>query len=143
MIYLILGYSHKNEIHPILKKRLDLFIKLYKIGDKVILSGGNPNKNAHTEAFMMSQYLRQTIPKKDIIIENKSVSTKENINFSLKFITKTVTLITSSWHMKRVKRIVKNLEKNNDIKFLFRSSRVLPANKEESLLIKNEKINII
>ena len=57
--YIVLGYRLKknNKIHPILKKRLDLFIKLYKKGDKVILCGGNAAKTNHTEAYVMSKYI--------------------------------------------------------------------------------------
>jgi len=60
--YVILGYKLNKNIHPILKKRLDTFIKLYKKGDKVILCGGKTSKNKHTENLgyrgMMEQYLR-------------------------------------------------------------------------------------
>jgi uncharacterized SAM-binding protein YcdF (DUF218 family) len=129
MIYVVLGYKlHKNEIHPILKKRLDLFIKLYKTGDKVILSGGNPHNNKHTEAFMMSKYIRQNskITKKNIIIENKSKSTIENIKFSMKILynenIKIVTIISSSKHLIRIKKIVKDLTERK-IKVLYRSSK--------------------
>jgi uncharacterized SAM-binding protein YcdF (DUF218 family) len=126
MIYVVLGYKlHKNEIHPILKKRLDLFIKLYKTGDKVILSGGNPHNNKHTEAFMMSKYIRQNskITKKNIIIENKSKSTIENIKFSMKILynenIKIVTIISSSEHLIRIKKIVKYFNERK-IKVLYR-----------------------
>ena len=46
--YVILGFrlNKNNKIHPILKKRLDFFIKKYKKGDKVILSGGNNSLRA-------------------------------------------------------------------------------------------------
>jgi uncharacterized SAM-binding protein YcdF (DUF218 family) len=144
--YIILGYILKknNKIHPILKKRLDSFIKLYKKGDKVILCGGNTAKTTHTEAYVMSKYIHEktTINKKDIILENKSLDTNENINFLMKILIKNkinnVTLITSSWHMKRVRKIVKYFNENK-IVFLYRSSRALyPTNKDEKKMAKDE-----
>lgn len=144
--YIVLGYILKknNKIHPILKKRLDLFIKLYKKGDKVILCGGNAAKTIHTEAYMMSKYIQEktNINKQDIILENKSLDTNENIIFLMKILIKNkinnVTLITSSWHMKRVREIVNYFNERN-IKFLYRSSRILyPENKDEKNIAKDE-----
>jgi len=144
--YVILGYKLNKNIHPILKKRLDTFIKLYKKGDKVILCGGKTSKNKHTEAYMMSKYIRENTDIKDIILENKSLDTNENIHFLMKILIKNsinnVTLITSSWHMKRVKNIVRK-KNERKITFFYRSSRVLHKNKDEineirkNLLFKN------
>jgi len=137
-IYAILGYKLHNNIHPILKKRLDKFIKLYKNGDKVILCGGNSESN------VMSNYIQTKLKilKKNIILEKKSTDTIENIKFLLKILNKKkfkkVYLITSSWHMKRVKYIVKCYNKKKI--FIFQSSRILnPPNKDEKILIKEEK----
>jgi len=155
--YAVLGYKSLNDkIHPILKKRLDRFIKLYNKGDKVILCG--------KESYAMSKYIQTVldISKKDIILENKSEDTIENIKFLLKILKKkkirNVSLITSSWHMKRVKYIIKYIEnhivnhivnyilnkgknaKNAKTKFTFYSSRILnPPNKEEMKQAKKEQ----
>ena len=147
--YVILGYTldNNNKIHPILKKRLDKFIKLYKNGDKVILCGGKKNRN-RTESYIMSKYIldKITISKKYIIFENKSIDTTENIVFLLKILKKenikNVSLITSSWHMKRVKYIIKNYNKKNS--FTFFSSHILhPSNKDEKNQLKKEKQKLI
>jgi uncharacterized SAM-binding protein YcdF (DUF218 family) len=144
--YVILGYILKknNKIHPILKKRLDVFIQLYKKGDNVILCGGNTSNTTHTESYIMSKYIQENIniDKKYIIIENKSLDTNENIKFLMKILLKhkinNVTLISSSWHMKRVREIV-NFFNERNIKFLYRSSRALyPPNKDEKNLAKDE-----
>ena len=144
--YVILGFKLKNnKIHPILKKRLDLFIKLYKKGDKVILCGSKKPNTLHSEAYMMSKYIQKNsiVEKKDIIIENKSLDTNENIIFVMKILKKhkinNVTLITSSWHMKRVRKVVEHFNKDN-VNFLYRSTRIMyPKNKNETKLAKDEK----
>ena len=148
--YVILGRKCKNDIiHPILKKRLDTFIKIYKKGDSVILSGGKTPKNKHTEAYLMSKYIRKyiNISKKNIITENKSLDTIDNICFTLKKINKnnikSVTLITSSWHMKRVKLIV-NFFNIYNIKFYYYSSKVIsPINNDEKYEKNQEKNKIL
>lgn len=83
-IYIIPGKKlNKNStISNDLKKRLDFCIKKYKKGDFIIVSGGNIAKTQHTEAYMMKKYLIDmgNIPDFFILKENKSLSTKENIN---------------------------------------------------------------
>ena len=144
--YVILGFrlNKNNKIHPILKKRLDFFIKKYKKGDKVILSGGNPSKNTHTEAFIMSKYIKKhlNIKKSHILLESRSLNTQENIFFILKILAKynidTISLITSSWHLKRVKTLFKKMsERKINIGYLG-SKKLLPRNKTEINSIKKE-----
>ena len=146
--YVILGFrlNKNNKIHPILKKRLDFFIKKYKKGDKVILSGGNPKKNTHTEAFIMSKYIKKhlDIKKNHILLENRSLNTQENVFFILKKLDKyninTISLITSSWHLKRVKTLFKKLsERKINISYLG-SRKLIPKNKTEINLIQKEKL---
>ena len=144
--YVIFGYklNKNNKIHPILKKRLDLFISKYKKGDKVILSGGNTNKNTHTQAYIMSKYIRKyiDIKKKEILIENKSLDTIQNILFTFKILKKKnirkFTIISSIWHLNRIKKIINNIsERSLDITFLG-SEKIYPENKKETSLIKSE-----
>ena len=146
--YVILGYrlNKNNKIHPILKKRLDFFIKKYKKGDKVILSGGNPRKNTHSEAFIMSKYIKKhlDIKKNHILLENRSLNTQENVLFILKILDKyninNVWLITSSWHLKRVKTLFKKMsERKINISYLG-SRKLIPKNKTETKLIQKEKL---
>ena len=146
--YVILGFrlNKNNKIHPILKKRLDFFIKKYKKGDKVILSGGNPNKNTHSEAFIMSKYIKKhlDIKKNHILLENRSLNTQENVLFILKILDKyninNVSLITSSWHLKRVKTLFKKMsERKINIGYIG-SRKLIPKNKTETKLIQKEKL---
>jgi hypothetical protein len=144
--YVILGYklNKNNKIHPILKKRLDLFIKKYKKGDKVIVTGGNTNNNTHTEAYMMAKYIKENtdIIKKDITLENKSLDTIQNILFTFKILKKKnirkFTIISSIWHLNRIKKIIDYIsERSLDITLLG-SEKIHPENKKETSLIKRE-----
>ena len=113
-IILILG----NKLLPtgnmtkILKDRLDSAIKHYKKNDIFLVSGGNIAKTSHTEAYVMKKYLLSKLPNAEVISESKSLSTKENIQYSkniLKDYTCQVLLVTSSNHLKRVRKLVKGL----------------------------------
>tara|TARA_B100000795_G_scaffold79144_1_gene56706 strand:+ start:284 stop:760 length:477 start_codon:yes stop_codon:yes gene_type:complete len=146
VFYVIFGYklNKNNKIHPILKKRLDLFISKYKKGDKVILSGGNTNKNTHTQAYIMSKYIRKHIDinKNHILLENKSLDTTENVIFSFKIFKKQhiqkITIISSIWHLNRIKKIIDYVsERRMNIKYVG-SEKINPENKKELRLIKKE-----
>jgi len=146
VFYVIFGYklNKNNKINPILKKRLDLFISKYKTGDKVILSGGNTNKNTHTQAYIMSKYIRKHIDinKNHILLENKSLDTTENIIFSFKILKKKnmrkFTIISSRWHLNRIKKIIDYVsERRMNIKYVG-SEKISPEYKKELRLIKKE-----
>ena len=148
VFYVIFGYklNKNNKIHPILKKRLDLFISKYKKGDKVILSGGNTNKNTHTQAYIMSKYIRKYIDinKNHILLENKSLNTIENVIFSFKIFKKQnirkITIISSIWHLDRIKKIIDYVsERSLKVEYLC-SEKIIPENKKETSLIKKEMI---
>ena len=146
--YVIFGYklNKNNKIHPILKKRLDLFINKYKKGDKVILTGGNTNNNTHTQAYIMSKYIRKRIDIKNITLENKSLDTIQNIVFTFKILKKKnirkVTIISSIWHLNRIKKIIDYVsERKMDITY-FGAKKILPKNIEEIKGIKLEINNI-
>ena len=87
--YIIFGHTltKTGKISRELKTRLDLFLKKDNLISKIIVSGGNVAKVAHTEAFQMKQYLVLNGVHKDrIISESKSNNTFENIKFSLDLI---------------------------------------------------------
>lgn len=93
--------------------RVDAGIKLYqeKKVKKILVSGksGYLNHPKKTEAQEMYEYLtKQGIPKEDILIEDASKSTKENVLYSLQLLEKdydikslSYILITSDFHLKR------------------------------------------
>ena len=146
--YVIFGFklNKNNKIHPILKKRLDFFIKKYKKGDKVILSGGNPNKNTHSEAFIMAKYIKShlNINKNEIMLENRSLNTQDNVIYILKIANKfninSFSLITSSWHLKRVKTLFNKFSERKIKIHYFGSKKITPENKIETRLIEKEKL---
>ena len=99
---------------------------------------GNNIKNIPEANIMQTWLLRNNVSKSDIIVENKSKYTAENIfnvNEILKKLTniKNITLITSDWHIKRVKVLSKIM--NRKIKFIG-----VKTNKPSSWLI-NRKVN--
>lgn len=143
--YVIFGYklNKNNKIHSILKKRLDFFIKKYRKGDKVILTGGKVN-NTHTQAYIMSKYIKKhtTIEKKQILLENKSLNTIENVIYSFKLLKKAninkFTIISSKWHLNRIKKIIDYVSERSFDITLLGSKKIHPENKKEISLIKNE-----
>ena len=115
-IVIILGekLNRDGSISSILKHRLDKFINMRnKRKYNIIVSGGKVEKKAHhTEAYKMKKYLINigNISKDKIITENKSQNTIENALFLKKIISKysnikSITIITSKFHIKRVKYI--------------------------------------
>jgi len=113
-ILVVLG----NRLHDdgtmtdILKHRLDTAFKLYptKIANgqgKILVTGGIANtKAAKAEGDLMAEYLvSKGVPTEDIIIENKSRTTRENAKFSAPIIKELqpseVIICSSQYHIER------------------------------------------
>lgn len=118
-IYIILGHRlyENTKISFILKKRLSKCIEIAKKNDIILVAGGNPSKQDHTEAYMMKKYIMEHSQIKNIIMENKSYTTVENfknINNILKKLNmrniNKIYIITSKFHMPKAKRISKYYE---------------------------------
>jgi len=95
-----------ERVTPLLASRIRKGIKVYKAnpGSKLIMSGGQGPDEVVSEAFAMKNYaLEQGINENDIILEDKSTSTKENIIFSKKFIPsdKSFAVVTNYYHVYR------------------------------------------
>jgi uncharacterized SAM-binding protein YcdF (DUF218 family) len=92
---------------PALKERCQTALMLYKQGkvDYLLLSGG-PEDNGITEAASMKNYLvAHGVPSTQLILEERSTNTKENLQNSAailqqKHFTK-ITIITHDYHMYR------------------------------------------
>ncbi len=108
--------------------RLDQAIKLYqqKKIKKILVSGGIGFLSLnrwHKEASKMSPYLiAKGIPQEDIIIENKSRNTNENIQNSLQILSHfydlnkiNLLLITSDFHLQRCTKLTANLLKKSQV----------------------------
>lgn len=70
-----------NRITPLLKGRVDKALTLYReSGKPLVLSGGKGGGEQITEAQCMHDYLvTQGIPEEDMILEDQSATTKENL----------------------------------------------------------------
>ena len=69
-----------SEIHDELKGRLDVAIKLFNSGSKLLLSGGitNHDLNRSEAQFMKDYCIANGIPEASIILEEKSLDTIGN-----------------------------------------------------------------
>ncbi|MNC24481.1 vancomycin high temperature exclusion protein [compost metagenome] len=105
---------------PGLKERLDYGLGLYRDGKftRFIVSGGLDQADyKYTEAEGMKNYLvEQGVPEAAIILENKSTSTYENLQFSQKLMQShglnTAVIITHNFHGQRALEIARELNYN-------------------------------
>ncbi|MGX7265317.1 YdcF family protein [Enterococcus crotali] len=107
--------SSKDNAYPstVLKERLDAaipYLKKYP-NTTVIVCGGQGNDEPDSEANVMAEYLRVNgISQKQILIEDTSTRTKENIlNAQKKQKLGNTVLVTSDFHMYRSKLLAKRL----------------------------------
>lgn len=107
-------------VYDVMFKRADAAIALYKDGivKKLLLTGGVGYLSTHrkeSEANVMKKYMIASgINSNDIIIEDKSRNTYENVKNSLKIINnipniKKVIIVTSDFHLKRCKAMLKKM----------------------------------
>lgn len=91
--------------------RLIHTLQLYKMGKikKILISGGHYfEEDIHEGREMKKIFVWAGIPEEDIILEEKSLNTRENALFSAKilqehFADKSYLLITSAFHLRRAK----------------------------------------
>lgn len=107
--------TSKNNAYPstVLKERLDASIPYLKKYPKatVIVCGGQGSDEPDSEANVMAEYLRSNgISQKQILIEDTSTRTKENIqNAQKKQALGNTVIVTSDFHMYRSKLLAKRL----------------------------------
>jgi uncharacterized SAM-binding protein YcdF (DUF218 family) len=96
------------EVSPVFKERINHGIDLYRKGKvrKLIFTGGQGNKDEPTESSAARQYaLQREIPAGDILIEEKSHTTYENILYAKQLAdaqgVKKVLIVSDPLHMKR------------------------------------------
>lgn len=96
-----------EEVTPLLASRIDKVIAVYRKnqGSKLIMSGGQGADEVISEAQAMTNYaLKQGIPLYDILLENQSTNTKENIRFSVAMMEedkKQFAIVTNHYHLFR------------------------------------------
>lgn len=147
---IILGNRLRSTwIHPELKGRMDVGIKVFKdtSAKYLILSGGKTNPLVNlSEAEVMKDYaLMKGIPPEAIILEQNSMDTIGNAYFTRKIIDKLgcfdIYVVSSCYHMRRAKFIFemcygKNYNMFFDYCFPFRNQN---AEKKEKDSIKFAK----
>ena len=103
----------------VLQYRLDKAYQYLKENKntKCIVSGGQGKNEKYSEAKIMSDYLiKKGIKKGRIILEDKSTTTKENLQYSSKYFDKnneTIGIVTNNFHLFRSTYIAKKLEFKN------------------------------
>lgn len=85
-VAVILGAAtYHGEVSPVYRERLNHGVNLYQQGyiKKVIVTGGIGEENEQSDAFAAKQYMiSQGIPEADILTEEKSTITQENLENS-------------------------------------------------------------
>lgn len=132
--------------HPeYLSFRVQKAIDLYKSGniEKIILSGGigkKDNVSTESEAIKMKRIaLAQGIPESDLILEDKSTTTIENVQNVAKYFEeinyegKEIILISSIWHMRRCLAIAQ--------KYLSNFEKFYPAPAHDNVAEENSWMN--
>lgn len=113
------GLMNGTEVTPLLSGRIQKGIEAYRQnpGSKLVFSGGKGNDEALPEGEAMKRYAIQNgIPEEDILVENQSVSTRENLQFSYRLIqqdaqedTGNLLVVTNRYHVFRALLLAKHL----------------------------------
>ncbi len=111
------GIQKDGSVTPLLKSRLDKALDWYHKTNhgKFIVSGGQGNDEVISEAEAMKRYLMSCgIQESEILLENKSTTTKENLLFSKKLMKEDSTCVvsTSDFHVLRTAFLTKDLGLN-------------------------------
>jgi len=101
---------------PFFKERLEEALKLYKegYGRYIIISGGKGPGESISEAEAGKRYfLEKGVASKNILLDNKSFSTYENLLFSKEIMEKnslkTAIIVSNKFHLKRASVIAKRI----------------------------------
>ncbi|MBQ9990702.1 MAG: YdcF family protein [Lachnospiraceae bacterium] len=119
-IAIILGAAASDsEVSPVFRERINHGIWLYENGyvKKLLLTGGTASGNNHSDAHMAMQYaLSQDIPEKDILLEEESTITMENLDNAKVIMEEegysSAIIVSDPLHMKRSMYLAQQGEKN-------------------------------
>ncbi|HVE57624.1 MAG TPA: YdcF family protein [Pyrinomonadaceae bacterium] len=114
---IVLGAAVWGErLSPVFQERVNHALNLYRAKriKKIIFTGGQGNADEETEAESARRFaISDGIPPEDILIEDKSTSTYENLAFAKPIAEangiKTVLLVSDPLHLKRSVEIAKSL----------------------------------
>ncbi len=100
---------------PVFEERIKHGIWLYKNGyvSKLIFTGGQGENEEYSESFIAKNYtIKNLVPSDDILIEEKSTITQENILYAAQIVKenniRTVILVSDPLHMKRAMLMAKD-----------------------------------
>ncbi|HFI0715122.1 TPA: YdcF family protein [Streptococcus suis] len=104
-----------DKVTPLLASRIDKGIAVYQKhpGSKLIMSGGQGPDEIIAEGQAMANYaMEQGIPAEDIIIENQSTNTEENLKFSYALMQpgSRFALVTNYYHVFRALLLARQLK---------------------------------
>lgn len=116
-VAIVLGAGIEDSIpSPIFKERINHSIYLYENGyvEKIIFTGGKTEKNKLSEASVAKKYAEsQGIQSQDILIEEQSKITYENLKFAKELMKEnklnSALIISDPLHMKRAMLMAKDL----------------------------------
>lgn len=113
------GLVKGNKIPPLLANRVDKGIDAFRENENSILifSGGRGEDETVAEGEAMKDYaLQKGVPESAVLVENKSVNTRENLLFSLQLIEnlgcgikENLLVVTTRYHVLRALLLAKNL----------------------------------
>lgn len=103
-----------KKVTPLLAARINRGIEVYRRnpGSKIIMSGGQGPGEEIPEAVAMAKYAEEKgVPKQDIIVEDKSKTTRENLIFSHKLMKpdSRFAIVTNSYNVYRALVLAKRL----------------------------------
>ena len=108
-VAIVLGAAvSDNEVSPVFRERINQGIRLYENGyvEKIIITGGYGEGNRYSDAYIGMQYaMEQGIQEEDILIEEKSTITQENLENAKVIMEQngfqSALLVSDPLHMKR------------------------------------------
>ncbi len=116
-VAIVLGAAtYKGKVSPVYQERINHAIDLYFEGyvQKIIMTGGKAKGNNVSDAYAAKQYaLTKGVPNEDILIEEKSTITQENL-YNANIIMKdnnmsNAIIVSDPLHMKRSMMLAKDI----------------------------------
>lgn len=115
-VAIVLGAGTSNgEMSPVFQERVNHGVWLYQNGyvGRLILTGGVGQGNEKSDAYTAKQYaMAQGVPAEDILLEEQSVITQENIANAKKLMEEysfsTAIIVSDPLHMKRAMLMAKD-----------------------------------
>ncbi|MGB0870715.1 MAG: YdcF family protein [Flavobacteriales bacterium] len=115
-VAIVLGAgTNDGKVSPVFKERINHGIFLYNKGivDKIIITGGYGKRQNQSDSRIGMHYaIRQGVSEENIIIEEKSKYTSENLAQAKQIMTKnaikTALIVSDPFHMKRAMKLAEN-----------------------------------